>query len=548
MSNKLDFLLNQANIGHYNKCEIIEIFGFNKESKEAFNIYTLVIFENTKQENIEELLTSKPQYFRGLNNLSWGIKRRIVDIEIIKKLFDELENENKFCIDKPLNIGTLKLLPEQYVPPREDMFNEVQVNHILKNNFYNGSYTLEFFDEAKYNVKFLLDNPKLLLDFNEEINEIISLGLSNVSDRLGNVVYQFPINIFDLKINTIKDMTLNKFTGIKVEIYPKNQQYDLTKLIIRVHENNDNLIARQKCVNVNDKISTIALDDSFGTHIEIIDKNSSLIIYKHKLNIIKQMHLNMGLIENQKRVFELDGEIKKINVTHNASNNILGKEKDKSYGEWIRDRKYEQELKELESTKFFVQYFGNEEEKALKDIRELIDKYGDKGVYLWDPYLSANDIKNTLYFCKKTYLPLKAITGLKHIPVAISKPLNWFQKLLCGICNKVKIDCKLKVKTNSKIDAIKNMTNEFQQDDKQFLFLNLEVRGKIGSNGYDFHDRFLIFPQEKVKVWSLGISVNQLGASHHILQEVKNAQHILNAFNQLWDELDNEECLVWKNN
>ena len=92
------------------------------------------------------------------------------------------------------------------------------------------------------------------------------------------------------------------------------------------------------------------------------------------------------------------------------------------------------------------------------------------------------------------------------------------------------------------------MIEEFNKDDKEFLFLNLEIRGKIGTNGYDFHDRFLIFPSEKPKVWSLGISVNQLGKSHHILQEVKNAKHILNAFNQLWEELNREECLVWKSN
>ena len=90
------------------------------------------------------------------------------------------------------------------------------------------------------------------------------------------------------------------------------------------------------------------------------------------------------------------------------------------------------------------------------------------------------------------------------------------------------------------------MFQEFEKDEKEFLFLNLEVRGRIGSHGYDFHDRFLIFPLEKPRVWSLGISVNQLGASHHILQEVKNAQHILNAFDKLWNELSNEECLVWK--
>jgi len=92
------------------------------------------------------------------------------------------------------------------------------------------------------------------------------------------------------------------------------------------------------------------------------------------------------------------------------------------------------------------------------------------------------------------------------------------------------------------------MTVEFEKDEKEFLFLNLEIRGKIGANGYDFHDRFLIFPLEQPKVWSLGISVNQLGGSHHILHEVKNAQHILNAFNKLWNELNSKECLIWKSN
>lgn len=128
--------------------------------------------------------------------------------------------------------------------------------------------------------------------------------------------------------------------------------------------------------------------------------------------------------------------------------------------------------------------------------------------------MSAIDIKNTLYYIKNTYVPMKAISGLKQ-----SKN-------------------KRKVK--------QEMLNEFKKDKQNFLFLNLEVRGKIGYHGYDFHDRFIIFPFEKPKVWSLGASVNKLGTSHHILQEVKNAQHIVNAFDKLWDELNSEECLVWK--
>ena len=59
MKNKLDFLLNNANIGIYNKCEVIEIFGFDKEKKEAFNIYTLIAFEDTKQISIEGIMSEK---------------------------------------------------------------------------------------------------------------------------------------------------------------------------------------------------------------------------------------------------------------------------------------------------------------------------------------------------------------------------------------------------------------------------------------------------------------------------------------------------------
>lgn len=230
---------------------------------------------------------------------------------------------------------------------------------------------------------------------------------------------------------------------------------------------------------------------------------------------MKQGNIQGNLIEPQKRIFTINNKIQKIEVVHKVMNNIYGKKKDKPFDDWVRERKYEQELKELERSKAFVQYFGNEKEKALNDVGELINRYGEKGVYLWDPYLSAEDIKQTLYYSEITYAPLRAISGLKQ---------------------------------NSKEESKREMIEEFEKDDKQFLFFDLEVRGKIGSSGYDFHDRFLIFPLEQPKVWSLGISVNQLGASHHILQEVKNAQHIVNAFDKLWDELNSEECLVWKSN
>jgi hypothetical protein len=516
IKHRLNFLLDKTNIGNYNKCEVIEIFGFKKQENEAFNIYTLIIFQHTKKNNTKEWLIDKLQKFKGINNISWGIQKSTLDISTVEKLYNEIIEKNKFCIDKNnLTIGKLNAMMEQYVPPREDMHSEIQLNYLLKNNFNNGSYILEFFDEDKKDVSFLLDNSILLNNFSEQVSEILPLKLANVSDRLGNIVFQFPINSFELSLDSMKQKEPPKYMGVSLEIYSKSEDFDIKNLQVRLFEENDNLITRQRLIDITKNITKIDFDDCYGTYIELIDKKSSLLLYKYKFSITKQAHTNIGLVESQKRIFNIDEEVQKIEVTHNANNNIYGKLKDKNFDDWIRDRKYEQELKELEKSKAFIQYFGNEKEKALSDIRYLINKYGEQGVYLWDPYLNAEDIKNTLYYSKNTYVPLRAISGLKQ---------------------------------NSKEEAKREMIEEFNKDDKQFLFLNLEVRGKIGSSGYDFHDRFLIFPLEKPKVWSLGISVNQLGASHHILQEVKNAQHILNAFNKLWDELNAEECLIWKSN
>ncbi len=209
-----------------------------------------------------------------------------------------------------------------------------------------------------------------------------------------------------------------------------------------------------------------------------------------------------------------NGKQVKVSVGSNEMNFINNK--DISNDDWIHNRKYEQELKELENNGSFIQYFGNQEEKALTDLRNLINKYSNNGVYLWDPFLNVSDIKKTFYYTPYSNVPLRAITNLKDVN-STSKTTNFD-----------------KVKT------------EFEVDDKEYLLIDLEVRSKQNGYGSDFHDRFLIFPLEKPKVWSLGTSVNSLGKSHHILQEVKHAQHILNAFNKLWDELNHKECIVWK--
>ena len=52
--------------------------------------------------------------------------------------------------------------------------------------------------------------------------------------------------------------------------------------------------------------------------------------------------------------------------------------------------------------------------------------------------------------------------------------------------------------------------------------------------------------KEKPRVWSIGTSFNSLGKSHHIIQEVQHPQMIVDAFEELWEELSYETCLIWR--
>ncbi|MBW1615292.1 MAG: hypothetical protein JRJ49_01915 [Deltaproteobacteria bacterium] len=525
ITNDFNLLLQDGNIGFYTKCEVIEIFGFNNKNKNPFNIFTLIIFEDTKQENIKEYLTNGLNKLDKFSTIKWGIQRRVIDIKTAITLFNNLIKSSLFQIDDnddKLEVGNLTFLEKQYIKPYEDIKpNASQLNYILKNNFNNGSYIIEGFDEYKTNTKFLLDNPVTLNDFSEKVGEIIPIKIGNLSDRLGNIIFQFPINLFKLAISSM-DTPKRYDEGFKLDLMFHNKLKKKPKLQVIAY-NIHNI--------VDESISDFIIKDIEGaadieiptTHLfyQIINKKNRLIVYnKDNFAILQKADVNIYMSSPQDRVFYLNNDIIKIGVTSleqiQINRNLLNYAEKKEYISWISDRKYEQDLKQLEKERSFIQYFGkkDEDKKALNNIRELIIKYGDNGVYLWDPYLSAIDVKNTLYYSPRSYIELKAITGLKQ--------------------------------NKSKKQTIKDMQEEFEKDDKKYLLLNLEVRGKIDNNRYDFHDRFLIFPQEQPKVWALGTSVNQLGKSHHILQQVKNSQHILNAFNKLWDDLKSEECLVWK--
>lgn len=108
--------------------------------------------------------------------------------------------------------------------------------------------------------------------------------------------------------------------------------------------------------------------------------------------------------------------------------------------------------------------------------------------------------------------------------------------------------CEPKEKAKGKNTLLVEQKKIFQNLDSNLYGIKFEFRARIGSSGWNFHDRFLIFPdtREGVLAWSLGTSVNSLGKQHHILQKIDDGQLIADSFIELWEQLDHEDNLIWK--
>lgn len=204
-------------------------------------------------------------------------------------------------------------------------------------------------------------------------------------------------------------------------------------------------------------------------------------------------------------------------MTAFSNHSIVGDPQPDDNGGWTAKRMYAEQANRLAAERRFVQYRPTRGDKnagrrkALDDLRALIIAYGEKGAWLWDPYLSANEILETLFYCPYQGVDLRGLTTSKAGPS----------------------------------DKIRQTLDECQSN---WRGLKLELRVQKGAAGWDFHDRFLIFPSgpDGAMAWSLGTSVNSVGTAHHILQKVDNAQLVVDAFTDLWELLGGQDHLIWR--
>lgn len=277
-------------LNSYNHCEIIEIFGI--KDKDIFNIYTLITAQNSQTfQEKQSYLTKKLGDF-NFKNIKWGIQKTIIPLSKAINLFDSLcqvkPKDKKINISNNnfVSIGELQLLEKIFVEPNKDTIahcGKSQLNYILKNNFHNGSYIFDFFDRTKEYCNFLLKKSELLNTFNEKLNKIVPIQIENISDRLGNIIFQLPINAINIHIDSEKiGDDVNFKNTINVKINCLNDKLNSKDFIISLSEEKDG-------ETINHAISENTLSATSknltSPTITITHKDSGLIFYKKKIFI-----------------------------------------------------------------------------------------------------------------------------------------------------------------------------------------------------------------------------------------------------------------------
>jgi len=531
-NNDLKDLTKPGLVGFYKSCSITSIICIYKDNgKNRFkNIFTLCSFEETEFTNYRYWYhTPKPLKINKDFKLSIVTQR--VTLEDAFFLYESLLSKGTWkqpdCPE--LEISNLKPIPRQFVPQTE----RVPLQSILKNPHRYCSYLFEFFSEEKPFYKILHPeiNSGTITQCEKRIYQLlqdyIPIDLEYISDRWENIIFQLPVNL--LKVD-LKGDNSERYLNVNLRWHP-NLKDNSPAVNVYCFSERDQVLVGNGLVegeNTEFKVDVASTDGHITT--QVLRRDNSLVLYQKTFTLMKKINISSSIYSGES--VEIKVPSRENNGTPIASYKVkpistsekLYKDR-KDWIWWSSNRSNIESKRQLERRLEFVQYGVNginQQQKALEDIRKLITQHSHFGAYLWDPYADGIDIIATLFACPFQNVPLRAITSYDR--------------------NVKKIACT----RGQYIKSLDNWVCEIQsqlEKGREQREINLEVRCQHSTYGWKFHDRFLLFPGPVPKVWSLGTSVNAIGNSHSILHRVEHAQPVMDAFYDLWENL--EDCVVW---
>lgn len=505
-------------LGFYTHFEVTEVFAKRDTAPDTFNVFTIAVAENrtTVALHAPVILNPKPIRLKSLPGWIFGIERYARPIVDLVPALEQLGKEGKWLPSgQALNFGAVIALPGQFVPA--DAVKSVPLNHVLKNNFWSGSHLFEWADRKKDALKPLLDDAPLLQALATEVRKYVPIGLDALSDRLGNLLVQLPVTVLVSAFEQHRD---SDDFNVKIAWHPEATPRPLRAMCELEF---DGTISGYGSVPVQGPETVLPMSAGSGPYRGIIwdDAHNIVLAATGTSGFIRSVALSIRPVDPEPRTFSIkqkDGTLKAVQVgVAHTTKSIVGKLQDENDGGWTKMRLYKEQADQLKKERRFIQYMPNTGSpdarhlEALADLRFLINRHGEKAVWLWDPYLTTTAVMETLFYCPHSGSDLRALTSSKVPDALQQKP-------------------------------------EFDAIQSNWRGLRIEFRISRGQAGWSFHDRFLIFPKadEGALAWSLGTSVQNVGEEHHILQRVDDGQLVADAFLDLWNRLDQPEHLIAK--
>jgi hypothetical protein len=551
LKSALSHLTARGVVGFFTHFEATEIFAFHDEERKPNNVFSIIVAEERQNQ-----IALPPRFLgdrirlKSLHGWMFGIRQCIRPIAELLQAIERLDGTNEWRVsDAQLHVGSLFPLPPQFVSA--DSTECSALNNVLKNNFWSGSHVVELMDTRKTSLRPLLDEPPRLRELSEAIQKQVPIRIGSLSDRLGNILIQVPVTAL------IATFGKNRITGESPVNICWHPQASPRPLRASSETTFDKILTSYASAEFEGSTTTLPTRYGEGLQRGILwdDHHQLVMAATAWTGHIESVGVTTLLGDPEPRIFYLqsdDNSDKEIRVgVSDAMDSVVNAPAPDRGASWLRTRVYREEAARLAAQRRFVQYKpvpGQQykiHEKALQDIRLLLTRYGRSGAWIWDPYLSADDVLRTLFYCPHKGAELRALTAGHERPSGSrSKPT------LSSIFQQISLWIRLNAFRRSTPEPTfaERQQATFAAAKSNLRGLRLEYRMKTGQAGWAFHDRFLIFPrtQEGVLAWSLGSSINSLGRQHHILQRVDDAQLIADDFEELWNQLDEPEHLIWR--
>ncbi len=346
-------LIRSGAAGFYERCEVTNIYLVEKQTRTIRNYYTLAVLEEASiPAQLSVFLTKKLLPID--ENMSLGISRFYEDVPTICNRFTELLDVKPWIHNgKQLSLGALSPIAKQFVPSNTTY--PVPINSVLKNNFDAGSYVIEFFNTEKSSLGMYAKDVQTIGRIGELIQRHLPIDLLYIADRIGNIVFQFPITLV-----AIRKQSLKNHDGIHLDIVWHPKLIPIPKIQILSSSTNDQEILGFRIANAEAQNGVdVETGDSNGEETSVIyNPDTQLILDMKSGYFIKEFTINMNLINasEEPRTFtseQRDGSRKRETLVTLIQEHVqTGRKKDAI--RTINDRIYEEKKKHLTKELSFV--------------------------------------------------------------------------------------------------------------------------------------------------------------------------------------------------